>query len=192
MSRQRHWACPRASLNSETTLSPRKSSMARPPVQAARPDSPTRSRNEFATSFRAASFFSGTACERATSLARPSGNDSARNSTPAWAQASWSARMRTINALSHRPSSCASNCMAFTPPLTSSCWTAYALGMALRSSQSPASLTRSVPSLAGWAASTGAMEADVFMAIISVQVGRAASVSLLGNAPFAMHVRHWR
>jgi len=38
--------------------------------------------------------------------------------------------------------------------------------------QSPASLIRGVPSLTGWAASTGAMEADVFMAIISVQVAR--------------------
>src|SRR6185369_1949670 len=99
--------------------------------------------------------------------------------------------MRTINALSHRPSSCASNCMAFTPPLTSSCWTAYALGIALRSSQSPASLTRSVPSLAGWAASTGAKEADALMAIISVQVGRARPARDFGRSCFRYSfVRH--
>ena len=50
----------------------------------------------------------------AISFARPAGRVLARNSTFPLAQRSWSARMRTIKALSQRPSSCASNSNAFT------------------------------------------------------------------------------
>ena len=61
VSDQRNWAWPRTNFSDATTLSPMKLSMAAPPVQAARPDSPTRWRKDGATSLRAASAFSGTA-----------------------------------------------------------------------------------------------------------------------------------
>ena len=106
---QRNCAWPRTSLSKATTLSPRKLSISLAPVQASTPDSPTRWRNEVFASRRAASAFSGTASASAISFARPAGRVAARNATFPLVQRSLRSRMRTIKALSQRPSPCASN-----------------------------------------------------------------------------------
>ena len=129
MSDQRNCARPRTSFSKATTLSPRKLSMAAPPVQAARPDSPTRceeGRRELPCARRPSSPARPGKAQSA-SPGRPAGS-AVRNSTFPLAQRSLMARMRTIKALSQRPKRLRLELQRLTPPPASSFSTAETSG----------------------------------------------------------------